>query len=569
MHKFFFPYIFLYFFTINKVNAQVKIKETDSSVSLSNKYASFEFDKKTADLKSISYENYNNLLGDKGSAYLSGPNWTMTPSTFSITSQNDTLIDISFKHTAKKYFNYDLHYVIKSDTKGIYVYLVENHSKNDPASIYEQTRWGLRADPSIFNYHLVRDTIQGPMYSMDSLESGKKLQDWTYKMSNGIIYTKYNYADYIDNRYVHGMAGTQSHVGIFVIQASHEYLNGGPTKQYQTVHSNPYLINMFNCTHFLNDNRVTDDTISGDWTKLNGPFLLYVDKEKSVSELWNIAKQETGLQKKQWPYAWLQNKYYPLERGTLVLNAKDEFNKNLYNVTLVLADSGYDWQAQTKSYIYWTHTNKNGYSTIKNIRPGVYTLYAYGANRLKEGKKQNIIIVKNESKNVSVIMPTEDKTTIWQIGDADRTTRGFKYADHKRAYGLFDSIPENLDYTIGKSIIQNWYYAQTKVGNWKIHFTNKNISNKDSIELEIAIAGVARNPKLTILLNDQPIGDLNNLGNDHSIYRSAILGGYYILKKFKIPINLINSDNTLELKLEKVPRGGGYMYDAIRLSKLN
>lgn len=59
-------------------------------------------------------------------------------------------------------------------------------------------------------------------------ELKEEIQDWTFKMADGRIYTKYNYADYIEGRHVHGMAGQQSGLGLFTIQASHEYLNGGP-----------------------------------------------------------------------------------------------------------------------------------------------------------------------------------------------------------------------------------------------------------------------------------------------------------------------------------------------------
>jgi rhamnogalacturonan endolyase len=189
-----------------------------------------------------------------------------------------------------------------------------SHKASDLPGIYGQTRWGLRASENYFDYHLVRDSIQGPMPAKSDLEEGDKIQDWTFTLADGTVYTKYNYADYIDGRHVHGMAGEKSGLGLFVIQASHEYLNGGPTKQYQNVHSGPFLINMFKCGHFLSDIAASEGPIPGDWVKLHGPFLLYANKAKTIKDIWADAKAQSQKEISQWPYQWMNHSEYPLER---------------------------------------------------------------------------------------------------------------------------------------------------------------------------------------------------------------------------------------------------------------
>ncbi|MFT4202906.1 MAG: polysaccharide lyase family protein [Chitinophagaceae bacterium] len=548
-----------------RLPAQVNIKENDSSVILQNGFASFSFDKQSADLKTIAYRQYDNVLGAKGSAYLSGPDFGMRPSTFTVTTSSRDMIDISFLHKDKNHFEYDLHYVVRSGVKGIYVYLIEKHSANS-TGIYGQTRWGLRADPALFDNQLVRDSIQGPMYAMDSLEVGSKIQDWTYRMHNGIIYTKYDYADYIDGRYVHGMYGRESHLGLFVIQASHEYLNGGPTKQYMTTHSSPYLICMFNCSHFLANNRVADDTVTGNWEKLNGPFLLYLNHEKDAAASWQDAKREADAQKASWPFAWLQQKAYPRQRSILNITAKDEKDKHLPDITFVLADSAHDWQAQSLGYIFSGHTNPQGQLSLPDIRPGRYTLYGFGGDRIQQFRKDGIVISPDgKDQTLSAILPDESSRTIWEIGVADRFTKGFHYSTHPRAYGLFDSVPAQLDYTIGKNQTSDWYYAQTREGVWNIHFGRPS-QTTDSLVLYIALAGAAKNPHAAITLNGHKIGELKNLGNDASVYRSAILGGYYRLYAIPFSSSLLTDDNTFGIDLLKCPNGGGLMYDAIRLA---
>lgn len=553
---------------INGQNVKI-IANTDSSIILSNGKISFTFHKYKAELSGIRYLSHDNLLGKKGSAYLNGPGFSMNPSTFRIVKQDSGEIEIAFYHKASNHFNYDLHYIVRKNTGGIYCFLVESHLASDPAGDLGQTRWGLRADESLFDYHLVRDTIQGSMPAMKDLEDGKKLQDWTYQMADGQIYTKYNYADYIEGRYVHGMAGTSSGLGIFVIQPSHEYLNGGPTKQYQNVHSTPFLICMFNCGHFLSDIRKGDNIIAGNWTKFYGPFLLYVNHGSSVAGIWKDAKRQAVMERDQWPYKWVQSDNYPLKReeveGTLV----DQDGKAVANAAIVLADSAHDWQAQSEGYIFSERTDGRGNFTLRNVRSGTYTLYAFGGNNMKELRRDGIKIEKNKTLDLRTIKWASENAsgkTIWQIGTADRKTTGFKYSRHKRVYGLFDSVTANLDFTIGRSKENtDWYYAQTKPGLWNVHFNLKK-KLSDTLVLSIAIAGAAKAPVLDILVNGVKTGVLNHLGNDAGIYRSAVAGGYYQLKQISFPAALLHDGaNTIGLQLADCKRGGGIMYDAVRL----
>ena len=160
--------------------------------------------------------------------------------------------------------------------------------------------------------------------------------------------------------------------------------------------------------------------------------------------------------------------------------------------------------------------------------------------------------------------PATHGNLIWQIGQADRKTTGFKLADHKRAYDLMFQPPAQLDYSIGKSNPLDWYYAQTKEGSWKIHFTNQE-QFLDSACLTIAVAGCARNPQLDVVVNGQLIKTLR-MGNDASVYRSAVAGGYYQLKELIFPSRyLLKGNNTVELKMVQCKPGAGIMYDAIKL----
>jgi rhamnogalacturonan endolyase len=554
-------------FACIQIRAQLlSVTEEINAVTIANEFISIRFNKANADLTGIRTSKGIDLLGRQGRAYLLGPGFSMSPATYSLLRKTDDLVEIAFEHAADNHFNYKLHYVIRKGVPGVYCFLVQSHKAGDSMAIFGQTRWGIRGDEAIYDYHLVRDSIHGPMPKMAELKEENEIQDWTYRMPDSSVYTKYDYADYIEGRHVHGMAGRQSGQGLFVIQASHEYLNGGPSKQYQNVHSNPYLICMFNCGHFLSDIRKGDDRIGDEWVKLNGPFLLYVNQGVSVDAIWQNAKQQAATEMEQWPYTWMQHPEYPLDRGSVSGRLWVNTNYAKPNSYIILASPGYDWQAQGRSYIYYARTNANGEFSISHVRPGKYTLYAYGSDQTEEFQQPNITV----KKGTNVLgdlkwTPRENGRLLWQIGIADRRTKGFRLADHKRNYGVFNNVPAALTYTIGKNNDADWYYAQTKPGKWNIVFNNIEQQGWRA-NLTIAMAGVAKNPLLEIYVNDQKVASLNKLGNDASVYRSAIAGGYYQQHTIEFDAGLLKQgENTISFSLPNVKPGGGIMYDAIKL----
>lgn len=564
--KFFFL-LFLLFGTSYIVFGQkVRLKESESSITLTNDVASFTFSKNSADLKYIGYKNKSNLLGDKGRGYLSGSGFSMSPSVYSIVRSNDSLVEIAFFHDASNHFQYELHYILKANESGIYCFLYQTHKESDTVALYGQTGWGISADKKLFNYQLVRDSIMGPMPLIGI--SKENVLDWTYKMPDGSYYTKYDYADYIEGHHVRGFAGTSSGIGMFVIQASHEYLNGGPTKQFQSVHAGSYLINMFNYDHFLSDRRKKDDSITGRWSKLYGPFLLYVNSGANINEIWDDAKQKATTETAEWPYSWMVHPDYPLAEARGELSGKLKIaGSTSSHAHIILAAGGRDWQDQSQGYIFSGQTDSRGFFNMKNIRPGRYCLYAYADNIFGEFIKDKIEIIAGISKLMGTLnwVPVTHGKTLWQLGVADRTTKEFKWGDHKRNYVVFNDPPAYLNFTIGKSQeSEDWFYAQTKKGSWNILFTADS-TYQGNATLTLGIAGCAKNPVLDILVNGQVTSHLN-MGNDAGVYRSAILGGYYQKKEIKFSASLLHKgSNIISLQLPDVQPGGGVMYDAIKL----
>ena len=159
----FFVFISLVVFTLTAQQKSVELEDTGSDIRLSNKLLTFVFNKKTASLDEIR-QNGKNLLGDGyGNGYLMGPGFSMRPSVFKIERQTPELVEISFTHEAANGYFFELHYALFPGQSGIYCFLEQYHHKGSPDGGFGQIRWGLRADSTLFDYHLVRDDIQGRM----------------------------------------------------------------------------------------------------------------------------------------------------------------------------------------------------------------------------------------------------------------------------------------------------------------------------------------------------------------------------------------------------------------------
>lgn len=546
-----------------QITNSVKVSDAGKEVTLSNGLVEFTFEKKGATLTAIKQAGQE-LLGGYGRGYLMGPGFSMSPSTYRLVRQTPGLAEISFTHEAANGYFFEMHYVLLSGESGVYCFLEQYHHAGSPDGGFGQIRWGLRADSTLFDYHLVRDDIQGPMPKFSDFK--KEIQDWTYQMADSSYYTKYDYADYIEGRHVHGYAGQKSGKGLFVIQASHEYLNGGPTKQFNTVHTTPFMIMMFQCGHFQLDKKKDEGPIRGEWQKLGGPFFLYVNSGKSTADIWNDAKRKAAEEVVKWPYKWMKHPDYPLQRGS-VTGQLQVTGASAANAHIILAAPGVDWQAQSHGYIFSVRADNEGNFTIPNIRPGNYSLYAYTDNVTEEFCKNDIDVKANQAValNTLVWTPKQNGTKLWQIGVADRTTRGFKLSDHKRYYDVFTRVPADLTFTIGQSKeSEDWYYAQTKQGRWNVRFNLDKAQAGEGV-LTLGLAGSAKNPTLEIWVNETKVGAYN-FGNDHTVYRSSILGGYYQQQEVRFPASLLKAgENTISFRLPNVKFGGGIMYDAIKL----
>ena len=225
---------------------------------------------------------------------------------------------------------------------------------------------------------------------------------------------------------------------------------------------------------------------------------------------------------------------------------------------------------QYKGYCFWSKTTDNGEFSISNVRPGKYSLYVYATDgEITETlEKKDISVDEATSIDLGTIewAPAKYEQKIWQLGESDRTSKGFMLSDSQRAYANFMLPPADIDFRMGESnAATDWYYAQTKKGSWNILF---NMDSKPTTQcyLTSSVAAAARDVKVTFKLNGRTVTTRTLDSNDGSIYRSAMLNGRHSLHVIKIPASIFKvGENKLTLQIDNIQQGGGVMWDSIKL----
>lgn len=523
---------------------------------------------------SVSYDGQEMAMpGKKGNIYLSfvadsTKGGGLMADTTIIARQSDDIVELIYRNTkGRDGLQWEVGYVVRQGVSGYYTYATVRASQmpGGKTNGLHEARIVHRLNPAIFNYAWVSDDNQGPQPSTDILKGPvEKIQDVTFRLPDGSIYTKYDYCNYVKDDALHGMMGDQ--VGAWLVTPLADWVNGGVAKQELTVHGDtksPLILQMFQSQHFGSGSTYFDDGQQ----KMYGPALVYFNKG-THEEMIADAKRQTADEIAQYPYQWMQHEAFPTKRGTvkgqIVLDPVFATTK----LQVVLAQSGGKPSQQGNSYQYWAETDEKGHFSVENVRPGNYTLYVYALNGEATGMfEKDGINVKVGKNSIGALKWNAEKygQTLWRIGEADHRSAGFCLSDHRRQYGVFKEVPADLTFAIGKSReATDWYYAQTKNGSWDIVF-DLDATYQQPLRLTIATAGAANKTKARILFNGQRIGDLKT-DNDSGIYRSAQQSGQPGLYTFDIKPGLLKKGrNTLTLQVYNIKSVGGIMYDIIKL----
>ena len=493
----------------------------------------------------------------------------LTAKKVEVIRQTDEMVELRYSNTDRLQ-QWSIGYIMRQGISGIYTYaMLKNTTKGgNRDNRLNEARIVWRLNPSLFNYAWVSDTRQGTMPTPSMMKNyTEEVQDATYRLSDGSIYTKYDWANFVKDDQLHGVMG--DNIGIWLITPSCEWINGGVQKQELTVHATdttPLILQMFHSMHLGADAAEFADNQE----KLYGPGLIYVNSGTSHDAMVSDARQQANTEVEAWPYTWFSNDLYPLQRATVSGRIRLRSDLSPVCMQVILAQPGSNPMAQGTGYQFWTESDSDGHFTIPNVRPGTYAIHAYALSGEATGRLQtDAYTIEAGGNNLGDIVWNPDKysETLWRIGEADHTTDGFRLSDHTRQYGLWNDSPASLTYNVGTSNpATDWYYAQSKEGTWTIKF-NSNSNHSSPLHLTIATAGMAGKVKIEVKMNDDVLKSIQ-YANDASVYRSAVLGGRDSVVVLELPASSVRKgSNSLKLKLWNLPKNGlgGVMYDCIKL----
>ena len=139
-------------------------------------------------------------------------------------------------------------------------------------------------------------------------------------------------------------------------------------------------------------------------------------------------------------------------------------------------------------------------------------------------------------------------------------------------HAVSELSPANLNYTIGKSVPSDWYYAQPHIGTWTINF---DLSAEDIVKhanstaiLHVSLAGYSQSAALEISANGLVLGylDKNIILSDPSVYRSGKVSGEWRFQEYNIPGGVLKAGaNTVSFRITRYTKFRGFLWDSIIL----
>lgn len=548
--------------------------QDEESIILKNDVVKIKFNKKGYATELL-YKNKNvltNLTGEPHDPdryrsfycdyHMNGKTCHMVISQVKIIQDNDQLIHIAFIDSTSS-LGIDYHFILKNHDSAIYSYIISWNNTKHPLKVNE-LRTVYRFNQVLFNWS-TNGVRFGRQPSSKEMLTGKKLQDETYRMkrgalfSNSQIYSKYDYAGYYKDTDFWGQAG--DNFGAWLITPDKSFYGSGPLNQDLMIHYDGLILNYLFSEHFGKGLNI----LPTDFKKMYGPWCLYLNNG-SFEDVVKRSKKE----KQTWPYSWLDDLDYPLELSTVIGQISSAVSKKYKIILISNPKDKKTFIERQNSNTYYVETDKNGKFSFKKIRPDSYSLYAYALDGtdLDEHLLIKDILLNQRKLDLGEFEIRPSTKPVWQIGYSSHTTAGFKFSDQLRNYIWQTLVPKNLTYHIGQN--DDWYYLQNDQGKWQIKFKIEKKLLKEKLYLRIALAGATQKRMdqgdrvlIKVNLNGNMIFS-KKLENDRSAYRSALKSGRYHL--ISIPISAqqlkLNKINTVSLTTD-----GYLMYDAIQLGE--
>jgi rhamnogalacturonan endolyase len=574
----------------------VTITDQADHVTLANGIVTFAITKANGNISALRYHS-TNILAEPGYLdWVAGGNHHIAGGKFTIitspASNNGALAELSITspfdpHQPGSPIDVDLHYILRQGDPGPYCFVILHHAPSYPAGGVGQCRWVLRLDDSVFDTINIDDQrrfLMPPANTPVKILGPKESMMFTSGPFAGQITDKYHFFADAGDHFVHGWTGSRTHLGCFILYGSNEAQNGGPTKQHNTAHWGRMLFKIVTCGHYGSGSGLSF-AAGEEWSKIYGPWMLYLNTGASTDTLWADAKAQAARQRAQWPPAWMTNPLFPpasaraTVTGRLLITDPQDPAASPAGAWVGLALPQPDWQKQGKAYQFWVHARPDGSFAIPAVRPGTYTLYAFTPGVMDQFRRDDILVKPGTPLALGTLTwtPLRFGQQLWQIGTPDRSAAEFRHGDNYRQWGLWQKFPTDfphgVNYIIGQSHpATDWNYAHVNIlqngqwigTTWNILFDTPQPPPSGLATLRIALAA-AHNAKLTITVNSHPVASFRTPA-DNALIRAGIHGQY---AEHDIPFPsslLIPGRNTISLTQSAAGNAQkSVMYDCLRL----
>ncbi len=508
-----------------EVNSPVTLHDNGGSWTLDNGILRATINKASSHMTSLIYHGVETM----------GPGgiWEQTPSgqvTRSVTidpaGNGGERAEVAIKGVNGR-MDIEVRYAMQRGLSGFYTYAVFSHEAGYPAAGEGESRFitQLRSAFDWLSVDADRNMLEPDPQDLRAgvvihAKEQRILSTGIYKNS---VEHKYSYCAVQYKLPAYGFSDTKDHIGLFFINPSTEYLDGGAEKLELVCHMQSTILDYWTSGHYAGG--AGCNIPAGEkWNKVIGPIFVYCNAlaepksatqsdldtlaatagnpvlppawKENATALWQDALAQAKIEKAQWPYDWVNGVDYTRksERGTvtgrLILNDPQASTTRLPHLTVGLAHPDYTgrssafvqrsgngnlvtWAHDGNYYQFWTDGSEDGSFTIANVRPGNYTLHAFADGVLGEFAQAGISVAAGQTLDLGGIewKPVRHGRQVWEIGYPDRTGDKFYKGDGSN-YWLWGwpvryplLFPNDITFTIGKSDYhKDWFFEQVPHG---------------------------------------------------------------------------------------------------------
>ena len=482
-----------------------------------------------------------------------------------------------------------IRYTVVAGVPGVYAEAKLHHRADAPAFELEQLRFCYLTEPAVGGFG--RTPLRhAPLPSVKMLDDAILLvQPEAMWMPNGVIDCKYDWCTNTRTRGVFGIHNQER--GLWMIEGSLEYANGGPWKQSLNLHQTrsplaaPVLQGMLHSRHFLDGAYSMMKVAAGeDWKKEYGPLLLLATTGDADAQ-WQAAVETHGREAAAWPpaWSWAGKHSRSLVRGRLV----DSSGSPLAGAEVLLADAAEPSLPPIEASHFtgrqaWfgAKTNADGRFEIPKVMSGAYSFYAWQDGKWQGMRRDGVAVTGAEADLGSMEFPADDAgRLLWQLGTPDRSGSEFFRGHGRLFFGrhatLREDFPDGVHFKVGADdSAKSWNWAMLPIpqddgtcrpSRWTLRFD----ATADAVSkavLSVALASSSGNASkpISLRLNGQVIGEIP-LRSDTALWFGSTRGAVRS-SRFEFDGSLLRAgENELEILNPNTWVFAGVVWDALKL----